>query len=220
MNRRPDRRVLWLVGAAALLAAVNVVDHFFLGDDAPGLKPGRSTPPAAATAPQSTPAAAPPGAPKRIHAVVAAPQSVQVLRERLEHLRSVEKSAAEVRQAYAKVAIPYAEAMAFLPTYFRAGSDPKAAIEGAVRGLAARSGVEVDSLLAATPQRVGPGVFEGLAKVTARAGDSGAMLRFFAEAGRPENGMIWNGFQLSADAQNKQLSLAGELRVLLVESAE
>ena len=195
MSARPGRRILWLAGLAALLAAANMIDFMFPGDE--------------------------PEKPQRAAAKREAPKaSPEALRARLEHLRSVERSSAQVRETYAKVAIPYAETMALLPTYFPRGADPKAALESAVRGLAAGTGVEVESLLAAAPQRVGPGAFEGLAKLSVRGGDSDAMLRFLAQAGRPGNGMLWNGFQLTADTQSRQLSLAGELRVLLVESAE
>ena len=195
MSARPGHRILWLAGLAALLAAANMIDFMFPGDE--------------------------PEKPQRAAAKREAPKaSPEALRARLEHLRSVERSSAQVRETYAKVAIPYAETMALLPTYFPRGANPKAALESAVRVLAAGAGVEVESLLAAAPQRVGPGAFEGLAKLSVRGGDSDAMLRFLALAGRPGNGMIWNGFQLTADAQSRQLSLAGELRVLLVESAE
>lgn len=212
MNERPERRIFWLIGLAVLLAAATAADYVFFGDDSGGSRPGASS--------ASTRVEAPKQPPRAGLQTAGGPQTIQALRERLAYLRRVEQSATEVRQAYAEVAIPYAEAMVLLPTYFRAGSEPRAALEGAVRGLAGESGLAVDSLLVAAPQRVGPGVYEGAATITVRGGDSGAMLRFFAEAGRPGNGMVWNDFQLSADAQNRQVSLAGELRVLLVESAE
>lgn len=211
MNERPQRRIFWLIGLAALLAAATAADYVFFGDDLGGSRPGASSASTRVEAPKQPP---------RAGLQAAGGPTIQALRERLAYLRRVEHSATEVRQAYAEVAIPYAETMVLLPTYFRAGSDPGAALEGAVRGLAGESGLAVDSLLVAAPQRVGPGVYEGAATIIVRGGDSGAMLRFFAEAGRPGNGMVWNGFQLSADAQNRQVSLAGELRVLLVESAE
>ena len=210
MNEGPKARVFWLIGFAVLLAAAKGVDYLFFGDDSGGSGQRGGASPTVARAPQRQAGALP----------RARPQSVEALRKRLEHLRLVERSAAEVRQTYAKVAIPYAEAMALLPTYFRPGSDPQAALEGAIRGLATESGLQIDSLLVAAPQRVGPGIFEGAATIAVRAGDSGAMLRFFADAGHPRNGTIWNGFQLSADSQHKQLSLAGELRALLIELAE
>ena len=209
MSARPGRRILWLAGLAALLAAANMIDFMFPGDEPE--KSNRATADRANRATKGPAVAAAPGTPL---------PSAEALRARLEHLRSVERSSAQVRETYAKVAIPYAETMALLPTYFPRGANPKAALESAVRVLAAGAGVEVESLLAATPQPVGPGAFEGLAKLSVRGGDSDAMLRFLALAGRPGNGMIWNGFQLTADAQSRQLSLAGELRVLLVESAE
>ena len=212
MNERPNRRIFWLVGLAALLAAATAADYIFFGDDAGSSRPKAGSAAARVGAPKQPPR-------EGLH-TAGGTQTIQALRERLAHLRTVEHSAAQVRQAYAEVAIPYAEAMVRLPTYFRAGGDPRAALEGALRGLAGEAGLAVDSLLVAAPQRVGPGVYEGAATIGVHGGDSGAMLRFFAAAGWPGNGMIWNGFQLIADAQKRQVSLAGELRVLLVESAE
>ena len=217
MSSGLNRRTVWLTGLAALFALANVVDYFFFGDEAAPPRPvARTTPTPEKRIAEKDPRAAAGQKNSR-----AAPgQSVQALRQRLEYLRSVAHHSGEIRQAYAKVALPYAEAMASLPTWFGAGRDPKEALERAVRGLAADSGVEVEALVAGTPQRVAPGVYETVATVSVRAGDSNAMLRFLTDAGRPGNGMVWNGFQLSADTQARQLMLAGELRVLLIESAE
>jgi hypothetical protein len=205
-----------MLAAAGILAVANIVDHLFFSDEpAPSARKGRPAPVAKAPADKSVPAAAP----ARIVRAEAA-KSPAELRQRIEHLRSLAHSSREVNEAYAKVALPYAEAMAPLATWFPPGREPKTVLDRAVRQLAADAGVEVEGLVVSTPQRVGAGVYQGVATVSLRATDSSGMLRFLSEAGRPGGGMVWNGFQLSADAQKKQLALAGELHALLVEAAE
>ena len=206
MIRAPSRRVAWLLAAAGVLAAANVADHLFFGE-----------PPAA---PRKNAAAAPLATAERPAAPARAERSRDELRQRIEQMRSLAHASREIHEAYAKVALPYAETMAPLATWFPPGSEPKAVLDRAVRQLAADTGVEIEGLAVATPRRIGEGVYQGVATVSLRAGDSGGMLRFLSEAGRPGGGMVWNGFQLSADAQKKQLALAGELHVLLIEAAE
>jgi hypothetical protein len=219
-----------MLAAAGVLVVANIVDHLFFGDaPSPSARKGRPAPVAKAPAPEpagkdkTPPAAAAKSAPAAAPVRVVRSErskSPAELRQRLEHLRSLAHSSREVNEAYAKVALPYAEAMAPLATWFPPGRDPKTVLERAVRQLAADSGVEVEGLVASTPRQVGVGVYQGVATISLRATDSGGMLRFLSEAGRPGGGMVWNGFQLSADAQKKQLALAGELHVLLVEAAE
>jgi len=209
--RAPSRRVAWLLAAAGVLAAANVADHLFFGEKPAAAKKKAASAPLAKAAPQqSQPSAAP----------ARAPLSRDELRQRIEQMRSLAHASREVHEAYAKVALPYAEAMAPLATWFPPGSEPKAVLERAVRQLATDNGLDIEALAVATPRRVGDGVYQGVATVSLRGGDSGGMLRFLSEAGRPGGGMVWNGFQLSADAQKKQLALAGELHVLLIEAAE
>lgn len=121
--------------------------------------------------------------------------------------------------AYARVAVPYAERMATLRTYYTRQLAPRDIVLGALReALAQTPGVEIADAVVGVPQPRAPGVALASATVRLRSGDSQAIAAAVREIGRPSSGLVWREFSLLAAPDARTVTLTGMLQALLVEA--
>ena len=141
------------------------------------------------------------------------------LLEDVRRMRGAIAAQQSIDTAYAGVALPYAERMAELKTYYTGARAPRDVVLDALReALAQTPGVEIGDVVVGVPQPRVQGVALASATVRLRSGDSQAIAAAVREIGRPSSGLVWREFSLLAAPDAKTVTLTGTLQALLVEA--
>ena len=141
--------------------------------------------------------------------------------ERIGELSRFANAAEPIRRTYRANAFDYAREMSRVRTLILdRGRDPAAAAVQAVREVV-RAGPVADAAVdAGTPQDRGGGVHQVLVSVDFTTPSDRHADRVVRELGDPARGSVWGELALTADAQATRVSVSGQLRTLVIESAE
>lgn len=140
---------------------------------------------------------------------------------RIERLSRFVNAADQIEQRYSDNAFTYAQQVANVRSLMTdPGDTPKQLARRSVQGVVEKAAVSNSQVQVGAPNRRGAGVHEVLVSISFSTPSNQHATRVVRTLGDPGGGSVWRSLSISADRDAETVTVSGDLKVLVLESAE